>query len=141
MRLVGVSRDPDRQEIQSYRPGGFTVSGRVYRGSVVVFEDRVESWEVSDPVLLEGRHLEIFRDADPRLDLLLLGLGARFVVPAADVLRTLAEWRLPHELMNTAAACRTFNLLLAEGRRVAAALIALPEEPAAAPGGAPPRSL
>ncbi len=127
MHLVGVSRPPEQQEIQSYRPGGFTVSGRRLRGSVAVFADRVEGWEVTDPGMLDSRHLERFRDCEPPLDLLLLGLGERFVVPDAAVLRTLAEWRLSYELMSTAAACRTFNLLLAEGRRVAAALIALPE--------------
>ncbi len=127
MHLVGVSRPPEQQEIQSYRPGGFTVSGRRLRGSVAVFADRVEGWEVSDAAALEARHLERFRVCDPPLDLLLLGLGTSFVVPDATVLRTLAEWRLSYELMATPAACRTFNLLLAEGRRVAAALIALPE--------------
>ncbi len=128
MRLVGVTRHPDQQEIQSYRPGGFTISGQRYHGSVAVFEDRVEVWEVADPAALEVRHLLRFRDeAEPPLDLLLLGLGARFTVPAPAVLRALAGWRLSYELMSTAAACRTFNLLLSEGRRVAAALIALPE--------------
>ncbi len=127
MRLVGVSRHPDQQEIQSYRPGGFTISGRRFRGSVAVFEDRVEAWEVADPAALEVRHLLRFREVEPPVDLLLLGLGVGFAVPAPAVLRALAEWRLPFELMSTAAACRTFNLLLSEGRRVAAALIALPE--------------
>ncbi len=127
MHLVGHSRHADQQEIQRYHPGGFTISGRRYRGSVAVFADRVQPWEVVDAAALESRHLALFRACEPPLDLLLLGLGERFALPHREVLRALSTWRLPYELMSTAAACRTFNLLLSEGRRVAAALIVLPE--------------
>ena len=126
MRLVGHPPTPEQQEIQRYRAGGFTISGREFHGSVAVFADRVEVWAVADAASLESRDLTPFRDCEPPLDLLLLGLGERFALPDPEVLRALSAWRLPYELMSTAAACRTFNLLLSEGRRVAAALIALP---------------
>ena len=56
-------------------------------------------------------------------DVLLLGTGERLRFPAAAILRPLIEARVGVEMMDTAAACRTYNILVAEGRKAAAALI------------------
>ncbi len=128
MRLVGMRSGADRSTIESYRPGGFRVSGRYYRGSLLVYPGHVESWEIGagEEVLL--RHLEPVREHRPRADLLLLGMGVAAPLPSPELLAGLRGWGIPVEWMNTPAACRTFNLLLGEGREVVAALLALPEE-------------
>jgi uncharacterized protein len=114
-----------RQLIQGYHPGGFRIAGSAHEGSVLVLPERTFSWPVqaADQVTLES--LAPIVAAAPAVELLILGLGSRFL-PAPTALRqALKDRGIALEAMDTGAACRTYNLLLAEDRRVAAALIAL----------------
>ncbi len=114
-----------RQVINSYGAGGFLVSGERYDGSLLVFPERVApfapaSW---DDLVLE--HLSDILTAEPRVELLLLGCGPA-IKPLDPALRAaLRDARIGIDLMDTGAACRTYNVLMAEDRRVAAAVIAL----------------
>jgi uncharacterized protein len=117
---------PGRQVVQAYRPGGFTISGVRHVGSVLVFPDRVMSWEVEAPGDLSLDRLQAIRAAVPLPDILVLGLGSRFSAVLAELRAGVRVWGPVLEPMATPAACRTYNVLLAEERRVAAALIALP---------------
>ena len=111
-----------RQIIERYAASGFRVSGVIYHGPILVFPDLTVAWEAASasdvtwetltPVLERGG-----------VEILLLGLGrSTGAVPAA--LRTaLRAARIAVEAMDTGAACRTYNVLVAEDRRVAAALI------------------
>ncbi|HEX4151057.1 MAG TPA: Mth938-like domain-containing protein [Steroidobacteraceae bacterium] len=111
-----------RQIIERYAPSGFRVSGAIYHGPVLVFPDltvawdaasaRDVTWETLAPVIEHGG-----------VQILLLGLGrSTSAVPVA--LRTaLRTAGIALETMDTGAACRTYNVLVAEDRRVAAALI------------------
>ena len=110
---------PGRQIIERYGAGGFRVSGAIYPGPVIVFPDRTIAWENAAstpaalaPVLDHGG-----------VDLLLLGLGRRMVPVAAALRSALRASGIALEVMDTGAACRTYNVLLAEDRRVAAALL------------------
>lgn len=113
--LVGA----DRQVILSYSGGAFKISGRAYTGPVVVYPDRVEPWAATLPVTAA-----MFAPlAGAGLDVILFGTGKAFA-PLPPVLRkALKESGLGVEAMDTGAACRTYNVLMAEGRRVAAALM------------------
>jgi uncharacterized protein len=117
---------PGRQVVQAYRPGGFTISGVRHVGSVLVFPDRVMSWEVEAPGDLSLDRLQAIRAAVPLPDILVLGLGSTFSAVPAELRAGVRVWGPVLEPMATPAACRTDNVLLAEERRVAAALIALP---------------
>ena len=112
---------PGRQIIERYGPGGFRVSGVVYRrragvprphpglgpdGSAAVTLDSLS------PVIEHGE-----------VRILLLGLGRRTAPVAADLRAGLRARGIALEPMDTGAACRTFNLLVAEDRQVAAALL------------------
>ncbi len=115
----------DRQVIQGYGEGGFRVSGTAYAGSILVLPDRVVP-------LSEGRVDDLSADSlapvvaqDPPVDVLLLGCGGRTALPSPSLRRALREAGVSTEPMPTDAACRTFNMLIAEDRRVAAALIAV----------------
>ena len=111
-----------RQIIERYAPSGFRVSGVIYHGPVLVFPDLTVAWDAASardvtretlaPVIEHGG-----------VQILLLGLGrSTSGVPAA--LRTaLRTAGIALEAMDTGAACRTYNVLVAEDRRVAAALI------------------
>ncbi len=119
--LVGEGR----QIIGGYGGGGFRVAGVSYRGSVLVFPERTLHWPVSEAEALSAKDFAEVRAAAEHVDVLLLGCGAR-LVPLSEPLRAdLRSEGIVVEVMDTGAACRTFNVLLAEARRVAAALIAV----------------
>ena len=109
------------QVIQGYGDGLFRIAGEEHRGSVIVFTDRTVPWSGD---VTETGLAEVFSAAET-LDLLLLGCG-RTMRPVAPQLRAaLRRAGIAVEPMDTGAACRTFNVLLGEGRRVAAALVAV----------------
>jgi uncharacterized protein len=114
----------DRQFIESYGPGRFTVSGVVHRGSILVFSDRTEAWPVAVFADLTAEDLRAAM-ADTGVDFILLGCGPKAQFPARAVRDAARAAGVALEPMDTGAACRTFNVLILEERRVAAALIAL----------------
>ena len=113
------------QIIERYGGGRFRVTGIAYEGSILVFLDRVVAWPLGDIEALALDQLAEVVAADPPVDVLLIGCGprARPVPPA--IKEALRAAGVGTEPMDTSAACRTYNVLAAEGRRVAAALIAV----------------
>jgi uncharacterized protein len=115
-----------KQVIQSYGEGRFRIAGAEHAGSVLVFPDRTVPWPVADAGALD---LECFAGATAPgagVEVLLVGTGGRAVFLAPALRAGLRARGVVADAMDTGAACRTFNVLLAEGRRVAAALIAIP---------------
>ena len=114
-----------RQVINSYGDGGFLVSGERHAGSLIVFPDNISPFPPAAWADLSLEHLEAVIAAEPRVEVLLFGCGASIQPLDAAVRAGLREHRIGIELMDTGAACRTYNVLMAEDRRVAAALIAV----------------
>jgi uncharacterized protein len=110
---------PGRQIIERYAPSGFRVSGTVYLGPVLVFPDRTASWVGA--AMTEAGLAAVVEHGG--VELLLLGLGRRMSPVAAALRASLKARGIAIEAMETGAACRTYNVLLAEDRRVAAALL------------------
>ena len=115
------------QAIESYRGGGFRVSGLRYEGSVLVFRERTLAWPVAahSEIGIYALARTVADPANGRVELLLLGCGARLLPVPPPLRRRLKDLGVAVEPMDTGAACRTFNVLAAEERRVAAALIAI----------------
>ena len=115
-----------RQIVESYGGGKFRVTGVSYQGSVLVFAARTLAWPVAAMDQLNEQSLEpVVAEAQAGgIDLLLLGCGARMAMVPATVRQHLRAAGVVVEGMDTGAACRTYNVLMADGRRVAAALIA-----------------
>jgi uncharacterized protein len=111
-----------RQVIERYAASGFRVAGQIHRGAVLVFPDRTLPWAVTNLESVTWESLAPILDHGG-VQVLLLGLVRRpGTIPAA--LRTaLRNAGIVPEPMDTGAACRTYNVLLAEDRRVAAALL------------------
>ena len=108
--------------ITGYASGHVLVNGRRHETSLVVLPERVESpWLEGSFAELEAVHFEILVLHRP--EIVLLGTGSRQHFPHPALYRGLIEARIGLEVMDTGAACRTYNILAAEGRRVAAALI------------------
>lgn len=112
--------------VQAYRPGGFTITGVRHAGSLLVTPERVLPWPVAAPGEIALATLEALRTLEPRVDLVILGTGAGFLLLPPPLRAGLRAWRMAAEAMATPAACRTYNVLALEGRRVAAALLAMP---------------
>lgn len=109
--------------IDSYRPGGFTIGGRRHDGPVLLFEAEVVAWGAREVAELTIADFGAVIDAEPRPEILILGSGDRFVMANPSLRDQLRAHGIALECMASAAACRTYNLLRAEDRRVAAALL------------------
>jgi uncharacterized protein len=113
---------PGRLVIERYGPSGFRIGGVIHRGPVLVFPDRTLPWTATDPAALTRESLEpVIARGD--IEILIVGCGRRMAVLAGPLRAELRRAGIAVEAMATDAACRTYNLLLSEDRRVAAALI------------------
>lgn len=116
----------DRKVIDSYGPGRFQIAEEVWQGSVIVLPNQVLSWEITAVDQIDAEAFAAIHDTNPPLEVLLLGTGATAGFVKPSIRREIrAAAGLAVDLMDTGAACRTYNILLSEGRRVAAALIAV----------------
>lgn len=111
------------QLIETYGDGAFRITGVRYQGAVFVFPDETQIWQQASVEDLTAAALSPVTDRETVPEILLLGTGARteFVLPS--IRAAIREKGPVVDVMDTGAACRTYNVLLAEGRRVAAALL------------------
>lgn len=113
----------DRQVINAYGDGGFRISGKHWTESVLVFPGQTLSWGIADIAQISMPSLEPAFGMEPAVELLLLGCGPNMVFINKALRAEIRARGLVIETLDTGAACRTYNLLMGEGRRVAAALI------------------
>jgi uncharacterized protein len=111
--------------IESYGAGGFRVDGESFRGSVIVLPDGVVAWDVREIAAVTVDSLQPVIAAAAEVEILLIGSGARFAMVPPSLRSALQARGIAVDSMDTGAACRTYNVLRAESRRVAAALIAV----------------
>jgi uncharacterized protein len=110
---------PGLQMVERYGPGGFRVGGTIYKTPILIFPERTLEWP--EGALSEAGLAAIVEDG--AVELLLLGLGRRIAPVPAALRQALKRCGIAVEPMDTGAACRTFNVVVAEDRRVAAALL------------------
>jgi uncharacterized protein len=121
----GVARFPGRAPIDAYGNGGFRFAEMSHRGSILCLPSGIYAWHVTDAAALT------LADLAPALEelaipgFLLLGTGLAQVFPSPEIRRAFIDARVGLDPMDTGAACRTYNVLLAERRPVGAALIAV----------------
>ena len=111
--------------VERYGAGRFTISGRVFEGSVTVFPDRAIPWSIGRIEELSVDRLSDALAAAGEIEFLLIGCGTHVALIPPPLRQDLRDRGLVIEAMDTGAACRTFNVLVSEGRAVAAALIAV----------------
>jgi uncharacterized protein len=115
----------DRQLVQSYGNGGFRVSGVSYQGSIIVCPGETAAWPVVSVERLTLADFQPLIMCIGKFDVFLLGCGADMRPIPKDLRVALKEAGLSIDPMDTGAACRTYNVLMGEGRAVSAALIAI----------------
>jgi uncharacterized protein len=119
-------RYPGRAPIDAYGNGGFRFAEMSHRGSILCLPSGVYAWAPAtlDEMAEPGVFAPVLAEKDA-LDLLLFGTGRRQQMPGAEVRRAFDAAGIALEAMDTGAACRTYNVLLGEGRPVGAALLAV----------------
>ena len=120
MRMIEVDLSGQRP-VDGYGPNGFRVGGDWHIGSLLLLPSGLEKLE--GPPSVET--LRPVLEADDPVDVLLIGMGADIAPLPRPLRAALDQAEIGVEVMSTAAACRTYNVLLIESRRVAAALVAL----------------
>ena len=122
MRVASHAASPGRPFIERYGGGRFHIGEFVQAGPILVLPQRALQWDApAFDALGEDAFAPVF-EAGSAVELVLLGCGRRPLPPPAGLRAALKRRGLALEIMDTGAACRTFNVLLAEERRVAAAL-------------------
>lgn len=107
--------------IRAVEHGRLRVGERWFSGSLIVSADTIISdWSVETPDALTLDQLEPALELDP--DIVLVGTGHESILPDVELVAALAERGMGLEIMSTAAACRTYNVLVHEQRRVVVAL-------------------
>lgn len=107
--------------VTAYGPGFIEINKVRHTSALLLTPERLEPWAVDAFEALREADFERLRAMNP--EVVLLGTGTRQRFPHPRLSRALGEARIGLEVMNTAAACRTYNILMAEGRKVAAALL------------------
>jgi uncharacterized protein len=107
--------------ITGYGDGFVLVNGQRHEANLIVLPDRLLPWNVAGFEALAESDFQPFLEFD--LEVLLLGTGPKQRFPHPRLTRALTDKRIGVEVMNLQAACRTYNILMAEQRRVAAALL------------------
>lgn len=118
---------PGRHQLDGYGSGGFSFAGMSHRGSILMLPSGVHIWKAETPAEISTTSLQpLFEEPAGAVELLLVGTGAD-LVPLPPLLKAkLTAAGIRSDVMATGPAARTFNVLVAENRRVAAALIAVP---------------
>ena len=120
-----IARYPYEAAVTAYGNGGFRFADMSHKGSILCLPSGVYAWDATDAVTLSVEDFAQMLAELPRETVLLLGTGPQQVFMNAAITKAFAEAGIGLEAMTTGAAARTYNILLGEKRKVAAALIAV----------------
>jgi len=110
--------------IKGYSPGKVKINDTIYETSLIISADNIIEWNVESVDSLTPEHLDPIIKLKP--DLVLIGTGEKLIFPKPILLEPFHKAKIGIEFMNNAAACRTYDLTLVEGRRVVVALFLKP---------------
>src|SRR5882724_1055602 len=116
---------PERAPIESYGNGGFRFAGMSHQGSLLILANGMHAWRPSDFADVGLADFATVLSASQRPGFLLFGTGSTMHLPSPELRRAFAEAGVALEAMTTGAAVHTYNILLAEKRDIAAALLAV----------------
>lgn len=117
-----LDTNTDGTVVQAYDKGIIKVNGQTFSSSLILTSTAVEThWTPQVVTELETTHLLQLLDSDP--EVVLLGTGERLRFPDVQLLAAVTAKGVGIEVMDTGSACRTFNILASEGRRVTAGLL------------------
>ena len=116
---------PRPAPIEAYGKGGFAFADMSHRGSLLCLPDAIWAWPVTRPEEITRASLQrVFASAN-NIDTLIIGTGSDVWLPPSDLREALRRVKVVLDSMQTGPAIRTYNIMMGERRRVAAALIAV----------------
>ena len=121
-----VPHFPRSAPIEAYGKGGFAFADMSHRGSLLCLPNGIWAWEVTRPEQIDKYSLARVFNAANGIDTLIVGTGSDVWLAPRDLREALRAVRVVLEPMQTGPAIRTYNVMIGERRRVAAALIAVP---------------
>jgi uncharacterized protein len=117
---------PRSAPIEAYGKGGFHFADMSHRGSLLCLPDAIWAWPVTQPQDIDRAALDRVFAAASTIDTLIVGSGTEVWLAPAALREALRRVRIVLDVMQTGPAIRTYNIMIGERRRVAAALIAVP---------------
>ena len=117
---------PRSSPIEAYGNGGFAFAEMSHRGSLLCLPDAIWAWPVTTPEQIDRASLDRVFAAAKGIDTLLIGTGTGVWLPPSELREALRAVKVMLDAMQTGPAVRTYNIMIGERRRVAAALIAVP---------------
>ncbi len=120
---LNLHHDASITLIRSYSDGKLLIADAEYTSSMIVTPRGCKRWSLTSMETLKTDHFAPVFELDFKAELVLFGTGNTLQFPTADQTRSLLEAQIGLEVMDTAAACRTYNILADDGRRVAACLL------------------
>ena len=117
---------PRSAPIEAYGNGGFAFAEMSHRGSLLCLPDAIWAWPVTRPEHIDEASLERIFAAAGGIDTLIVGTGSDVWLPPSGLRQALRRVSIVLDAMQTGPAIRTYNIMIGERRRVAAALIAVP---------------
>ena len=108
-------------QITGYDSDGVEINGLMHKQSFILSPMQlINDWQPQSLSALTVEHLEAFYEMKP--EVIILGTGAKQIFPGREILKYLVQKRIGYEIMDTQAACRTFNVIMGEGRTVVAGM-------------------
>ncbi len=123
--VIRKAHFPGRAPIDAYGNGGFRFADMSHRGSIMCLPSGIHGWEPRDATALECADFDRVLEQAEKIEILLVGTGKDLKPLPRDLRQALREAGISADPMSTGAAVRTYNVLLAEDRAVAAALVAV----------------
>jgi uncharacterized protein len=117
---------PRSAPIEAYGNDGFAFADMSHRGSLLCLPDAIWAWPVERPEQIDRASLARVLEASSHIDTLIVGTGTGLWLPPAELRQALRRVSVVLDAMQTGPAIRTYNIMMGERRRVAAALIAVP---------------
>jgi len=117
---------PRSAPIEAYGKGGFAFADMSHRGSLLCLPDAIWAWPVARAADIDRASLEKVFAAAKGIDTLIIGTGTEVWLPPSNLREALRAVKVVLDPMQTGPAIRTYNIMIGERRRVAAALIAVP---------------
>ena len=108
--------------IQSYDQNGIQIEDKTYSNNIVVnCKGSISKWNLNDFAKISPKHCESLLLGQP--EVVIIGTGEKHLLPDLSIIHYFAENNIGVEVMSTQAACRTYNILASEGRKIAAGFI------------------
>jgi len=118
---ISLDNGTAEYRITAYESGSVKINDKIIVNPIIVSPEKIEPWDIDSMDSLAENHLQKLLEYDP--EILILGTGSRQCFPPPDLMRPVIQAGIGLEVMDTAAACRTYNILMTENRAVVVALL------------------